>query len=64
MPPGITWEDVFGGDGFGGGSGEPEAQDDRIHFSVELSYSESLINAELERKGFISSEMPAMLEVE
>ena len=44
--------------------GKSEEQDERIHFSVSLAYSESLINAELERKGFVSYELPAMLEVE
>ena len=66
VPEDFNWEEWLGNNSGSGGYGDyiPEPEDNRIHFSVTLSYNESLIEAELERKGFISSEMPQMLEVE
>jgi len=62
-PSGDDISNIIGGL-VGGGGAPAEPEDTRIHFSAALIYSESLIEAELERKGFDLSAMPEMLEVE
>lgn len=47
----------------GSNAAQPEQTDDRIYFAVALGYKQTLIDAELERKGLSAAEKLEKLEV-